>query len=526
MIIPDGTKHDREWLIQRLKGITKEPFEVHNMHNMKETIVFFIDSETAANGLRKANKVITTREGDKLSVIVKPSDPPKERMGRHNDRGGSRSGGGRYNDNTRRKNTEVETSPAKIEVLKEFLGNRYDLENVKLDLTNLQSDKTLRSGDIDARIWQPKLMNTILQLVHDLCPNLKIMDISNNRLQRLDILLDLGEKCPKLQELNLSNNEIRNISELEKLNSTKTLTKIWFSNNPAQDQYQDDDAGYVAAIRKCLPNVVDLDGVELPPPITFGLTTTESNLPASQVMYTVNKEASGLVVKFLKDFFHLYDAVDVNDRQRLLDVYHNDAVFSMSCNNTLSSKGNQKGLNDYISLSRNLTAMKEKDKSNLIKNKKLNVVARLTELPQTKHKLDTFTFDVPIVSPECLIFAVQGVFLEGKEMTPRGFSRSFIVVPESSSKFLIINDQLHVRQLTEKQIQKLSDISSGVQDDSSITHTVEQQQLVKKFSEGSGMNLKYSLDCLVSNGWDYEKAAKAFSSLKENGKIPPEAFIK
>jgi len=500
---------------------------------VKETLIFFVNDEAASKELRRLNNTITTRHGN-IAIITKPSDPPRGHDGRSEGSSGGNAGGAGAAKFSRpaRNFGETETDPDKISTLKEFLSTRYDAASVKLDLTNLGGDRILRGAQIDTRIWQPKLMNTILLLVNELCPNLKSLDISNNRLQRLDILANLSDKCPQLEELNLSQNQIRNLNELSKVSDCKTLIKLWFSDNPAKENYDNNDSGYVSAIRQYLPDVKELDGVALPPPIKFVETTNNANLPKTQKMYTCNKEVLDLVVNFLKSFFGIYDSEDTNDRQELLQAYHNDAVFSICAHNTISNKEKVKGLNDYFESSRNLSVIKDNNKKiSLIKNKKLSVVALLTELPSTKHQFDTFHFDVSVVTSSCLMFTVYGIFLEGKESIPRGFARSFIAVPQSSSKFLIVNDQLHIRQITDKQIQSFSSPSSSSiatnTNGNGVTGlTSEQQILLEKFSSQSGMNMKYSLDCLSNYSWNFEVAASKFTELKKNGAIPADAFIK
>ena len=53
---------------------------------------------------------------------------------------------------------------------------------------------------------------------------------------------------------------------------------------------------------------------------------------------------------------------------------------------------------------------------------------------------------------------------------------------------------------------------------------VTREEMVKNFMQDSGMNHKYSQECLQNNGWDYEKARRNFMELQENGSIPKEAF--
>ena len=566
IVLPNMATQSREWVLKQLKNACPVPFEEKNCHNVKECLCFFVDDENAAKELRKLNNTITTRDG-KIGIITKPSDPPRERDGsggrgggtgseRVNQRGGNQ---GRDNYSSRgrggyagrgdsysggpqkaRNFGETESNEEKIKILKVFLSERFIVETTKLDLTNISGDKTLRGGEIDTRIWQPKLMNTILMLVHESCPNLKCLDISNNRLQRLDILANLSEKCPNLEELNLSDNEIQRLDELSKIRDCKSITKLWMTNNPAKESYENDDSGYVSAIRQRLVDVKELDGVVLPPPITFDLVDDKKTMPNSLHHFYCDQVAAGVIASFLKDFFKLYDSINSNDREGLLEVYHKDAVFSVVSHNTVYAKEKPKGLNDYFNVSRNLITLKDVNKKlNLIKHKKLVLVALLTELPPTKHLLETFKLDVTLAIENLIMFTVHGVFLEGKEMTPRSFTRVFMTMPQDNGKLSIINDQLFVRQATDAQISdpKLASLvnsSNGLSSNVSKTQssasnignglTAQQQELLQRFSSQSGMNLKYSLDCLVSSNWNFEAAAITFTKLKDSGGLPSEAF--
>ena len=545
IILPNMANQSREWVLNQLKKACSVPFEEKNCHAVKESLCFFLDDENAAKELRKLNNTITTRDG-KIGIITKPSDPPRDRDSGRGGRGGSGGRGGRGGGSNNyshggpfkaHNSGEIETNEQKLTVLREFLSQRFIADSIKLDLTNISSDKSLRNADIDTRIWQPKLMNTILKLVHELCPTLKSLDISNNRLQRLDILASLSEKCPNLEELNLSNNQIQHLDELSKISDCKSITKLWMNTNPAKENYENDDSGYVSAIRQRLVDIKELDGVVLPPPITFNLVDDKKSMPNSLQQFYCDPGAQSVITSFLQGFFKIYDSTNPNDREALLDVYHKDAVFSVVSHNTIHTKDKPKGLNDYYSFSRNLISLKDVNKKvSLIKHKKLVLVALLTELPLTKHLLESFKLDVTLAIDSLVMFTVHGVFLEGKEKTPRSFTRAFMAQPLTGGKLLIMNDQLFVRQATDAQvgdpaIASLLSPSNGSAplqslQGSNIGHglTPQQQELLQRFSSQSTMNLKYSLDCLSSSNWDFEAAAANFTKLKESGSLPSEAF--
>jgi hypothetical protein len=59
-----------------------------------------------------------------------------------------------------------------------------------------------------------------------------------------------------------------------------------------------------------------------------------------------------------------------------------------------------------------------------------------------------------------------------------------------------------------------------------IVNQVVHQQMVASFSRQSGMDLNWSLKCLMDSGWVYDSAAYRFNLLKRTFKIPLAAFMK
>ena len=57
---------------------------------------------------------------------------------------------------------------------------------------------------------------------------------------------------------------------------------------------------------------------------------------------------------------------------------------------------------------------------------------------------------------------MSGMFAEGKDnVVPRGFSRTFIAQRENADSFLIVNDQLHVRNLSDAQTDLYEDATTA-----------------------------------------------------------------
>lgn len=238
--------------------------------------------------------------------------------------------------------------------------------------------------------------------------------------------------------------------------------------------------------------------------------------------------------------FRYFKIYDTDNRQGLLEAYHDQAIFSM-CVNTealVKDRGGQRApsLGDYMKNSRNLKRVTDPERrSSFLKHSRLSVVAFLNELPSTKHDLSSFTIDVSLALPSCLSFAVRGLFLENSK-TWRSFTRVFLAVPAASGKALsIINDELHISHASTSQVQAAesaiaTNSTATLQVNSAVpglsSATPQQQQMILQFAERSTMNLEWSYKCLSEYNWNFEKAAMAFSSLKESGRIPPEAFVK
>ena len=66
----------------------------------------------------------------------------------------------------------------------------------------------------------------------------------------------------------------------------------------------------------------------MPKIITFeGEDVSDGSIPPSIPKSSCNPEAEAIVLEFLKQYFTVYDS---DNRQSLLDSYHEDAVMSMT----------------------------------------------------------------------------------------------------------------------------------------------------------------------------------------------------
>lgn len=101
-------------------------------------------------------------------------------------------------------------------------------------------------------------MATLYYAFGDLFLQLLSLDLSNNRLFRLELYADLTSKCPELQTLDLSNNQLRAPMDLNHLSGLKKLTTLSLLGNPVS---QDGDfVSYSGDMRKLFSALTTLVG--------------------------------------------------------------------------------------------------------------------------------------------------------------------------------------------------------------------------------------------------------------------------
>uniref|UniRef100_A0A673HZ79 Nuclear RNA export factor 1 n=1 Tax=Sinocyclocheilus rhinocerous TaxID=307959 RepID=A0A673HZ79_9TELE len=468
MTIPFGKKYDKDWLLSSLQSVCSMPFHAVHVTSMYVTVIM-------------------------------NSCPPPTLI---------------YTD----------LKAADLEHLKQCMAKRFDGSQQALDLNNIRVDPDLVSQNIEVTLNRRNSMLAVIKIIEENIPELICLNLSNNRLYRLDDLVDIVNKGPNLKILNLSHNELKTERELDKLKGLK-LVELSLEGNPLCGHYKN-QADYVSAIRERFPKLLRLDGHDLPPPIVFDLEVAPATLPPCKASYFCSEEIKNIILCFLQQYYSIYDS---GDRQPLLDAYHDGAAFSLSIPFTLQNPSN---LGEYQKDSRNIRRMKDDPTTRfrLIKHTRLNVVAFLNELPKTQHDIASLIVDVNTYTATLLAFTVSGVFkeIDGKSRDSfRAFSRVFIAVPAGNAGLCIVNDELFIRNATTEEIRRAFVAPAPTPSSSPVpTLSAPQQEMLAAFSQKSGMNLEWSQKCLQDNDWDFDRAAQIFTGLKAQGKIPDVAFVK
>uniref|UniRef100_A0A672FQ54 Nuclear RNA export factor 1 n=1 Tax=Salarias fasciatus TaxID=181472 RepID=A0A672FQ54_SALFA len=475
--IPHGKKYEKRWLLTALQNICSvsyTPVQYHVDHNR---VHFYVDDSSTASALHKCSHKITDSDGYKVSLNLSATNF----------------------------------------LSYQCMAKRFDGSQQALDLNNIRTDPDLVSQNIEVILNRKTSMEAVIKVIEENIPELTSLNLSNNRIHKLDELADLVTKVPNLKTLNLSHNELKSDRELDKIKGLK-LVELWLNRNPLCDFFKDQPS-YISAVRQRFPRLLKLDGNDLPPPIGFDVETP-TTIPKCKESYFCSDEIKVLILRFLQQYYSIYDS---GDRQPLLDAYHDGASLSLTTPYSTQNPS-RSSLGEYHKDSRNLKRLKDSTmRFRLLKHTRLNVVAFLNELPKTQHDIASLTVDVNTYTNTLLSFTVSGVFKEVQKTSNPTHCESF-VLPDS---LCIVNDHLFIRMATTEEIRRAFVAPAPTPSSSPVpTLTAPQQEMLTAFSQKSGMNLEWSQKCLQDNEWDFNRAAQIFTQLKTEGKIPDVAFIK
>lgn len=210
--IPYGRKYDKSWLLSVIQSKCSVPFTPIEFHYENTRAQFFVEDASTASALKAVNYKILDQENRRISIIINSSVPPHS--------------------------VQNELKPEQVEQLKLIMSKRYDGSQQALDLKGLRSDPDLVAQNIDVVLNRRSCMAATLRIIEENIPELLSLNLSNNRLYRLDDMSSLVQKAPNLKILNLSGNELKSERELDKVKGLK-LEELWLDGNPLCDTFRD-----------------------------------------------------------------------------------------------------------------------------------------------------------------------------------------------------------------------------------------------------------------------------------------------
>lgn len=411
-------------------------------------------------------------------------------------------------------------------LVRDLVASRYNAEKKFLNISACNSSGTY----IDFN--NPGVVKALFREMQTQCPQVQSLNLASNRLRSLSAFRDISKYLHHLENLSFENNQISDLKQLSNLKDLK-LREIVFKGNPVCSNPE-----YQSIVRSQFPTLKYLDREENQPIIQFNIPSyiTTSDLPEVKDNFFDSPSTQQLVLQFLKRYFEMYDA----KRAELLYAYHDNSIFSLTISESPASAlgGRSSSLGAYIPKSRNLLRVSDTGKrDSLLQKGRISVMHMLTQLPGTKHALNSFKIDALIVNwgtSQLLTVHVHGQFWELESNTNRSFDRIFLLAPSTSGTrshsegwpAVILNDQLNVRNCTAASTAPSTMSATPATSTASPIPTesfgFDQNKLLDKFRFITGMKMNFAKDCLEKNGWDYDKAVQNFYQLQHQ--LPPEAF--
>ncbi|XP_017869855.1 PREDICTED: nuclear RNA export factor 1 isoform X2 [Drosophila arizonae] len=466
--------------------------------------------------------------------------------------------------------------------MKAVMAKRYNLQTKALDLSRFHADQDLKP--FFCPLFRVNVMSAALDIICDNIPDLEAINLNDNNMSTMESFKGADKRLPHLKILYLGDNNLPSLAHLLVFRNLPIIELV-LRNNPCRLRYKDPQQ-FVSEVRRKFPKILKLDGETLPPQVHFDLNES-SVLPPAKASFLCDSAGADVVRQFLDQYFSIFDS---DNRQPLLDAYHEHAMLSIS----MPSVSQSGRLNNFWKFNRNLRRLnseREDLRIRLLKSGRLACVSTLDEWPRTLHERRTFTVDLTIYNPQMMLFTVTGLFKELTGDTSAGtpsnmqayelrhFMRTFVVVPQNSG-FCIRNETIFLNSATCEQTREfkrtqhqpapgadmavgLTPIGAAAVAEGSIQNRLQpsqavpgapvallatpspsnptavpaggnaaalndatKMQMVQAMSAQSQMNLDWSRKCLEETNWDFNHAAFVFEKLFKENKIPPEAFVK
>jgi len=454
---------------------------------------FHVESPSAAACLKNLDKKISVTHNFLMKIKVAPSPPPKHFL----------------NDEVKQK-------------IKSVMSARYNAANKALDMKSFHNDRLFVGDSAYVPLSRSNVMNNVIRIIGENVADMEAVDFSENKLPSLENFTLLEEFAPNLKILDLSNNRLNDIRELEKLKSLN-IRVIDLRNNALVSKFKE-RSDYIEKVRDILGAKLEvLDGETLPKKCVF--EDGSILLPSIKLM-SVNDQIKQVMLEFIRQYIDVYDQ---DDRSPLSAAYHPNSMFSMCAAYPAGTTAHGASkLTHYIVDSRNLNLIIQPNKRmSFLKLGNANVIKFLNDMPKTKHDLNSFTLDIPIGNERLISVSLSGIFRErirGENQPLRHFHRSFVIVPQGSG-YLIVNDTLFITNPTNLEAKQA--FCEEVKTAQPIVPLVSQevaQKMIGELCSRTNLRPDWAQKCLEEHKWNLDLAVAMFQITKNEGKIPQEAY--
>lgn len=460
-------------------------------------------------------------------------------------------------------------------LLKNVLQSRYVVDSKMLDLSALGTHPQLQdSGFFNQDSTRAKMFPAMMKVADEQFTNraekresVISVNLANNTLNDISMVASLAATFPELKNLSLENNNITTFKQLEPWRfKFRKLEQLFLAGNPITQlpNYRED-------CRKWWKSLIMLDGEFYPEPPP-ALRSDKSAGPGPFPPMPLTIYPSGVIDDedhtndFLSKFFPTFDS----DRKLCVQTFYDDqSTFSISVNVSAprlsgDTKHNIQKWDSYIPKSRNMVRLRN---PTAIKDRCARGPAAILKtwdtLPRTLHDVSDPTkwnYDSRNISFEDtvgMLLTVHGEYEEPENVamegiaSKRSFTRTFMVLPNGPTGYLIRRDMLLVRayggsgawqpetlmpQLAQapqpavpqvpQQPVNAAPQPTAAQPVADPKQQIIKQQLIQQVMEQTGLTPAYAEMCLEQTGWNLAQAVQAFIEVRASGQLPSDALAR
>ena len=258
--IPHGNKYEKGYIINNLLNYIAPKTFVPIMYKVSEyDATFYVDDKKIAVALLSCNRKITTNQRYKLNIRTEISTFPR-----------------------------YELDAEFKEKLKQAIAKRYVHTTKTLDLSDFHRDPDLIS-DYFCALFRSDIQEVVINVISEHIPDLEVLNLDRNKMDTIEMLCLLKLKLPKLRILHLGDNLIKNIDEIDSIEDLK-LEELKLAGNPICKEYEMTN-DYIKDVQKRFPDLLRLDGMDLPKPNLRDVMDGRNNLPVFERKFVASTDA-------------------------------------------------------------------------------------------------------------------------------------------------------------------------------------------------------------------------------------------
>lgn len=412
-----------------------------------------------------------------------------------------------------------------LSILKNILEKRYNSSERCLDLSSFEHDSDL-SSSMYCSLSQPSALHYVLITAINMPINFSILRLCHNGIRQLKI--EVLMKASYLRTLDLSHNELLYQNDLVGLRDLTQVTKVVLDGNPLCAEFRSPDE-YISQLKTLMPQLRSLDSVALFPGSIW--VPKERN-------FLCSKDGHQMVDQFLKHFFDRYDW---KDRRCLDGLYHNDALFTLTCVHISGqSTSESSSLTWYNTYNHNIAKLSDISKAEKnVYHGPDEILELFSSLPATEHDAYSFCVDLMHYNDKAAVLTVSGIFREHPTQAPdpnymRSFRRVFALCCIAPNEWQIINEQLHLTNLTTEQVESAfrirrppvtAPVAAWLVQDAQLLSDAEKDQMATIMMQLTTLTKEWATRFLQESHWYVREALIAFVNKFEANELPKDAFL-